>query len=323
MSIDSKRCFGLAFFFTLFTAASLVAADPTPELLKPANAPPTNPIPPPIKAYELTPDGQIELKLSKEDWRLSGVIVKTRSDFSRENILYTTRVTDDAAVAFDVRRALAQPDAERKDRGPLPATRPIEPSFDMVIGGKGASALETVTAFLKWDVGPGSTIPYRAYGRIAGDPKLVRWALPFAVGDTYRDFPVVATLRDVFGIDSDNRPLPDQKAFEYAPGKRLKLAQGRPFNPSRFEVVLGGTVAAKSKLNVGGKLKIAHGRSTADWKPEVHAEEWTVVGILETSDSVNDTALFVPLIAFYAIPEHFEALSRMAQMRSAAEKSAK
>jgi putative ABC transport system permease protein len=46
----------------------------------------------------------------------------------------------------------------------------------------------------------------------------------------------------------------------------------------------------------------------------VHAETWTVVGVLEETHTANDRVLFIPLQSFYAITEHEEGLKEIGKV---------
>jgi hypothetical protein len=71
----------------------------------------------------------------------------------------------------------------------------------------------------------------------------VALAVPFAVGDTYRGRPIVGTLPKMFGIDDHGNPIspgddPEDLSnaiFQYRPGHRFELAEGRVFYERRVD----------------------------------------------------------------------------------------
>ena len=116
------------------------------------------------------------------------------------------------------------------------------------------------------------------------------WAMfvPTAVGDSYRSFPVVATVREFF------------TAFEPVLGEPWQFAEGRAFDKN-FEIVIGDGVARETGLRLGAELVLTHGSGKSreggeDGHAHVHEEyKYTVVGILRPTGSPHDRALFSDL----------------------------
>ena len=124
------------------------------------------------------------------------------------------------------------------------------------------------------------------------------WSMfvPMAVGDSYRSFPVVATVPDFF------------TKFEPVAGEPWVFAEGRPFERN-FEIVLGSAVARETGLRMGAKLVVTHGsgrsREGVDEHAHVHEEyEFTVVGILAPTGAPHDRALFSDLDSSWILHAH-------------------
>jgi len=221
-----------------------------------------------------------------------------------------------------------------------------EYGYDVIVGSSRGSPLQLVlnTAY-HLDRSPGN-LPYWVYEELSIRPKgalgagrfdyfrYVRLAIPFARGDTYKSRPIIATTPRMFGYDDDLNPIPLQKTdedgkptsemsdniFQYRPGERFELAEGRVFHPRKFECIVGAEVARNLNLRVGRTIRATHGDSE-DTGPEAeghegehhhhdedaHNEEWSVVGVLKPTGTANDRCIYIPLISFYCIPEHDEA----------------
>jgi len=125
------------------------------------------------------------------------------------------------------------------------------------------------------------------------------WAMfvPTAVGDSYRSFPVVATVPEFFS------------KFEPVVGEPWKFAEGRAFEKN-FEIVIGSGVAHESGLRMGAKLILTHGsgksrEGAADEHAHVHTEyQYTVVGILAPTGSPHDRALYSDLTSCWILHAH-------------------
>jgi putative ABC transport system permease protein len=192
--------------------------------------------------------------------------------------------------------------------------------YDVLVGPK-ASPLQLVlnTAY-HIDRSPGM-VPYTMYEGLSGPDyrRNVRLAVPFAVGDTYQNQRIVGTLPSLFGIAEDGSPMPEERAFKYRPGKRYELSEGRVFHPGKFEAVIGSDITKITGLKLGDKFKATHGGSRPGQAPDEHDTQWTVVGVLKPTKTANDRVLFIPLLSFYAISEHDDALEAISKYRPQAE----
>jgi putative ABC transport system permease protein len=182
--------------------------------------------------------------------------------------------------------------------------------FDILIGAKGSPLQLVLNTVYHIDKAPGA-IPYTLYEKIRDDARYqqyARIAIPFAVGDTFQGLPIMGTTTHFFGFDETGKPLDESKTLEYRPGRKYELAQGKVFGPDVFEAVIGAEVAQRAGLKVGDKFHATHGNPGAEEKPDIHEEQWTVVGILAPTHTASDRVLYIPLTSFYTIAEHEPAM---------------
>jgi putative ABC transport system permease protein len=188
--------------------------------------------------------------------------------------------------------------------------------YDVLVGPK-ASPLQLVlnTAY-HIDKSPG-VVPYSMYESLSGPDfrRMVRLAVPFGVGDSYKGQRIVGTTPALFGIADDGSAMPEERAFQYRPGKRYEIAHGRVFHPQKFEAVIGSDIQKVTGLKMGDKFKATHGLPKPGQTPDEHDVLGEVVGVLEPTHTANDRVLFIPLISFYAISEHEDAMATISAIR--------
>lgn len=110
--------------------------------------------------------------------------------------------------------------------------------------------------------------------------------------------------------------------FEYRPDRTLRIAEGRAFDRLKFEAVVGADVPARVGLGIGSTFKATHGVTEASAMSKDdhdHNEQWEVVGIMERTHTALDRIILIPLVTFYAIPAHEQALVKMAGVRGVGE----
>ena len=184
--------------------------------------------------------------------------------------------------------------------------------YDVLIGPKGSKLQLVLNTVYQVSTSPGN-IPYAMYENLPRQFRgAVQWAVPFAVGDTYEDFRIVGTSDAILPVTYDGQPI--AKPFEFKPGQPFELAQGRAFHPRKFEAVIGSDVAARGTLQLGSAFKPIHGAAIEGQTPDVHEEQWEVVGVLKETKTAMDRVIFIPLVSFYAIPEHESALEAMSAL---------
>lgn len=198
--------------------------------------------------------------------------------------------------------------------------------FPIVVGAKGSPLQLVLNTVYHVDRSPG-LMPFRVYRELEAQ-NWVKLAVPYALGDAFHGFRVVATTEAIF--DPYFRPLPDLN---------VKIKEGRPFhsdaaavdaaikeiedkarsgafasttqadgehheegNGPVMEAVIGSTVASKLGLKVGDKIEPTHG--VEGGKAHEHEEVWTVVGVMDRTGTAIDRVVFINLESFYGIDEH-------------------
>jgi len=189
--------------------------------------------------------------------------------------------------------------------------------YDVLVGKKGSSLQLTINTVYHMDVSPGN-IPFGVFGRLtSGDLKpYVKLAVPTVVGDTYQGkYRIVGTLPRLFGVDDDGKLLPPDEVMEYKPGMRYEVDQGKVFAYNKFEAIIGSELARLTDLKIGSVFQATHGMPQPGEVPDIHAEKWTVVGILKPTHTSVDRVVYIPLNSFYTIAEHGVGLMAQQQLR--------
>lgn len=189
--------------------------------------------------------------------------------------------------------------------------------YDVLVGKKSSPLQLTLNTVYHMDVSPGN-IPFEVYGRlISGDLKpYVKLAVPTVVGDTYQGkYRIVGTLPRLFGYDEDGNALPPEQVMQYKPDQRYEIEQGKVFAANRFEAIIGSDLAQLTDLKIGTIFQATHGMPQPGEIPDIHAEKWTVVGILKKTHTSADRVVYIPLNSFYTIAEHGVGLMAQAQLR--------
>jgi putative ABC transport system permease protein len=120
--------------------------------------------------------------------------------------------------------------------------------------------------------------------------------IPTAIGDNYRNFPVIATVPEFF------------TKFEPVAGEPWQFAQGRAFTRN-FEVVVGAAAARETGIRIGATITFMHGAGMSREGIAVPAHEhkeyaFEVVGILEPTGAPHDRALFCSLESSWILHAH-------------------
>ncbi len=161
--------------------------------------------------------------------------------------------------------------------------------FDAVLGARGSQLQLVLNAVYHLETSPGN-IPWRIYEEVRNDPN-VELAVPYALGDNYKGFRIVGTSTDLFS------------KFAFRGGDGLRPAPGgRVFDPENAEAVVGAYVAERTGLRVGQTFNPYHGLTYNE--AERHDEEYTVVGILNPTNTPNDRAIFIPIEGIFRMEGH-------------------
>lgn len=152
-------------------------------------------------------------------------------------------------------------------------------SFDIIIGPSGSSTQLAMNTMFFTDK-PLGTIPYALVEEIQNSG-LASAVVPFSMGDSYNDAPIVGTTPALLEGKS--------------------LSSGEVF-ANVCEAVVGYDVAKKYNLHVGSSLITSHGLSGSG---SDHAESpLTVTGILSRTHTAYDNAVFTPCETIWALHDH-------------------
>lgn len=159
--------------------------------------------------------------------------------------------------------------------------------FDAVLGARGSQLQLVLNAVFHLETSPGN-LPWSMYEAIKADDG-VALAVPYAVGDNYQGFRVVGTTAELF------EKFPGERGLRVQPG-------GRVFSPDANEAVVGSVVAARASLTAGQLIRPSHGLVFDEAK--AHEDEYTVVGVLEATNSPLDRVVWIPIDGVYRMNGH-------------------
>ena len=161
--------------------------------------------------------------------------------------------------------------------------------FDAVLGARGSPLQLVLNTVFHLETSPGN-IPWTMYKAMKNDPR-VELAVPYALGDNYHGFRIVGTTKTLF-TQSERRD-----------GVRFQArGNGRFFDPTRQEAVLGSFAAQKLGLRVGDNFNPYHGLVFDESMR--HDEQYTVVGVLEPTNSPSDRVIWIPIEGIYRMEGH-------------------
>jgi putative ABC transport system permease protein len=153
--------------------------------------------------------------------------------------------------------------------------------IDLVVGAKGSPMQLILSGIYHLDA-PTGNIPLEAAQSISRN-RLVKRAIPLALGDSWRGFRVVGAPR------------------EYAQHYGAKLRAGNYYG-AVMETVLGSEVAARTGAGVGAHFNGAHG---VGGEGEEHANApYTAVGVLEETGSVIDRLVLTGIESVWRVHEN-------------------
>jgi putative ABC transport system permease protein len=156
----------------------------------------------------------------------------------------------------------------------------VNTGFDAVLGARGSKLQLVLNAVFHLESSPGN-LRWEEYETIRAHPS-VALAVPLAMGDNFRGWRIVGTLPDFF-----------ERTELDATGRRFRLAQGRWFDPTLREAVVGSFAARRLGLKVGEEFEPYHGLEFDEHSQ--HEETYVVVGILESSNTPADRVIWIPL----------------------------
>jgi putative ABC transport system permease protein len=156
--------------------------------------------------------------------------------------------------------------------------------YSLVVGAKGSPTQLVLNVVFRMDV-PTPNILYGTYGQLRDDPR-VEVAVPVALGDAYQGFRFVATSGEYFAGFPWRR-----KVFQVSGGRFFR--DDVPGQPT-YEAVLGAEAARRTGLRIGDRFY--EGEELAEYP-------LTVVGILRSTGSADDRAIFFSLASFWEMNE--------------------
>ncbi len=164
--------------------------------------------------------------------------------------------------------------------------------FDAVLGARGSQLQLVLNSVFHLETSPGN-IPYKRYLAVKKNV-WVKTAVPLAVGDNYQGFRIVGTTAELF------------ESFRYGKDRSLGVEKGgefwKGFKPEKWEAVIGSMVAQRTGLKVGDAFNSYHGLT---FDPSMqHPDRFTVVGVLEATNTPADRVVWVPLESYYAMSGH-------------------
>ncbi len=151
--------------------------------------------------------------------------------------------------------------------------------IDMVVGAKGSPLQIILCSIFHIDF-PTGNIPLRQANGLKRNP-MIEKAIDMALGDSYKGYRIVGTTTDYVDLYEG------------------KTAEGKLWG-ELYEVTLGATVAEKLELKLGDAFQSSHGFADDGFGHE-GAEDFKVVGILESTGSVLDQLILTNVKSVWAV----------------------
>jgi putative ABC transport system permease protein len=155
---------------------------------------------------------------------------------------------------------------------------------------KESGQLPSVLNSMFYAQAPGNAITWGEYLKLKQSYPFA-WAVPTQLGDSYQDAPVMSTDESFF------------TRFQPALGTEWSLSEGAFFDKP-FQVVLGFDAAQRLGLSIGDQVALEHGTPGTEGG-HVHDEfKFAVVGVLDTTGTAHDRAIFTSLESSWIIHAH-------------------
>lgn len=153
------------------------------------------------------------------------------------------------------------------------------------------SSLQAVLNGIFYAEKPRKIIDWPKYEQLRQRFRILEYAIPIQLGDSYQGHPVLAADEAFFS--------------QYMPHLDVGwvFTEGGPFEKP-FEVVMGADAARKTKAKIGQALHLTHGSSDASEENDHKDFEYVVVGILEKTGGPHDRAIFTDLNSSWIIHAH-------------------
>jgi len=164
--------------------------------------------------------------------------------------------------------------------------------YELIVGPKGSSLQLTLNTIYQIGL-PIQNMPYDTYTKLKDD-KRVKLAIPYVLGDNYKNFRFIGTVPEIF------------TEFTYQKDKRYSFKQGKLFTKD-FEAVIGSETALKTGLKLGDTFIGSHGVENYEGSEGMfdHSEfKFTVVGILEKTFTPMDKVILTSMSSIWEIHHH-------------------
>jgi putative ABC transport system permease protein len=166
--------------------------------------------------------------------------------------------------------------------------------FDAVLGVRGSKVELVLNSVFHVSNGPDNFLTPEQYESIR-DNRAIKEAIPLSVGDNYKGYRIVGTIRKLFD------------EHEWRKGRKYELAAGKLFDDNRQEAVVGFFAARKLGIKVGQVINPYHGLDYAG-EDSMHENEYVVVGVLEPTGTPADRVVWIPIQGALDMPGHAEGL---------------
>ena len=176
--------------------------------------------------------------------------------------------------------------------------------YDLVVGAKGSPLQLVLNSVYFLDQPPG-IFDYAVYEDLAdgGWSEFVDLAVPLGWGDTTGGRRIIGTTPALFEL-------------EPRLGRPITFADGKPFEADTWQAVVGSDAAEALGYGVGSTFQALHGDERTGHQ---HAEQWTVVGVMNPTGTAIDKAVYVSLASEAALGEHESALRDQQGVRRSAQ----
>jgi putative ABC transport system permease protein len=183
--------------------------------------------------------------------------------------------------------------------------------YSLLVGAPGSALQLVLNTVYHVDQSPG-LMPLSVWRELQAHPS-TRLAVPYAVGDSFRGFRVVATTEAFFDPRFPH-PKAADTAGKFAAGTGFvvdaaalesslqELGKGHVEEGPEGKAVVGHEVAEALGLRVGDRIEPTHGVGSSE--AHEHEQLWEVVGILRPSGTPIDRVVLISLDSFYRIPDH-------------------
>ena len=157
---------------------------------------------------------------------------------------------------------------------------------DLIVGAR--SGPLQIVLYSVFNLGQATNnVSIESYNELKSRPE-VDWTIPYSLGDGHRGFRVVATNQDFF------------KHYQFRSKEKVEFSQGQAFE-KYFDVVIGADVAKALNYKMDSNVVIAHGSTTGHSIQSHDDKPFKVVGILKSTGTNIDRALYISLEAMEAI----------------------